>query len=85
LGSPARDDDPAPSGNLREEDELAGGSIGEVAVVEEPERGWLVLNCGMRLRLRLFSCLFDVAIMNYEPVSFRQKTMIALTTRFVRA
>ena len=51
FGRPASDDAP-PTGNLRPLDAPDGGSIGEVAAVDEPERGWLVPSAGMRLRSR---------------------------------
>jgi hypothetical protein len=38
FGRPTSDD-PVPIGILCEPDELDGGSIGEVAAVEEPDRG----------------------------------------------
>lgn len=38
FGSPASDE-PELMGNLREPEALEGGSVGEVAVVDEPERG----------------------------------------------
>ena len=43
----------------------AGGSIGDVLVVEEPDLGWFACNWGRWLRLRWCSGFGDGAIMYY--------------------
>jgi hypothetical protein len=56
-----------PIGSLTEA--LEGGSIGEVAAVDEPDRGWFEPSWGLKLlRLRCCSGLCEGPIMNYEPL-----------------
>jgi hypothetical protein len=56
-----------PIGSLTEV--LDGGSMGEVAAVDEPERGWFEPSWGLKLLiLRCCSGLCEGPIMNYEPL-----------------
>jgi hypothetical protein len=44
--------------------------MGEVAAVDEPDRGWFEPSCGLKLlRLRCCSGLCEGPIMNYEPLN----------------